>query len=587
MNVSEALSNEEIEELANVFGVSVAARHLLEGAGLSAGQIPHLPFGNAEDFWRQVSGRLAAGVLDFGRWRVLAEALKSYPHNRVFGAGVAAADRPHGFGSGPRRTTPAGMRAQRQEGGAVPYAGGSSPGGPSPGGASLDEAFPFTIVALDARSYSKQTLPTHLGWRGAIRDFVRSATDRCHIDPEFITVQDTGDGVLAGFGSDVSKRLIVAEFVGRLLDEVRSYNRGRAEAARIRLRASVHGGDTVVHDGGFAGDAAVVAARLVDAPPTRAVLEALPDVDLAVILSDQFYRDTVGQGLHGLDPRAYRREEVVIPKFTGVGWLNVPGMDLSVVPPTPAQPKDTPGGGSDSGGDGGPDGRSDRGSGGGPEGPPNGGSGRPPGEPRVPPPPGAVPPPGSAGRARESGARESGARESRARESREREGRAGGGRAGDDGTWDFLVSYAPTATADRRWAEWISWELEDAGYDVHIEAWDGLAGMSIAGRVDRAVIGSKRTIVVLTSDYVSSGRHEADWHTAWLADPRGTDRILIPVRVEEFTPPSGLLHGIVPLDLFGLAEHEARERLLQRIAQSLEGRAKPDVQPPFPGRARP
>jgi hypothetical protein len=165
--------------------------------------------------------------------------------------------------------------------------------------------------------------------------------------------------------------------------------------------------------------------------------------------------------------------------------------------------------------------------------------------------------------------------------------RTRGRRTADDGSWDFLVSYAPAAEADQGWAEWISWQLEDAGYDVHIEAWDGLAGMNVAGRVDRAVTGSKRTIVVLTSDYAIKGRHEADWHTAWLADPQGTDRVLIPVRVEEFDPP-GLLQGIVPVDLVGLAEDEARERLLERISQSLGGRAKPDVQPPFPGRrARP
>src|SRR5262249_8408630 len=35
--------------------------------------------------------------------------------------------------------------------------------------------------------------------------------------------------------------------------------------------------------------------------------------------------------------------------------------------------------------------------------------------------------------------------------------------------WDFFVSYAQ---ADRGWAEWIAWQLEQDGYQVLIQAWD-------------------------------------------------------------------------------------------------------------------
>jgi hypothetical protein len=33
----------------------------------------------------------------------------------------------------------------------------------------------------------------------------------------------------------------------------------------------------------------------------------------------------------------------------------------------------------------------------------------------------------------------------------------------------FFVSYTG---ADRVWAEWIAWQLEEPGYQVKIEAWD-------------------------------------------------------------------------------------------------------------------
>jgi TIR domain len=38
---------------------------------------------------------------------------------------------------------------------------------------------------------------------------------------------------------------------------------------------------------------------------------------------------------------------------------------------------------------------------------------------------------------------------------------------------DFFISYT---TADRNWAEWIAWQLENVGYKCHIQAWDFIPG---------------------------------------------------------------------------------------------------------------
>jgi TIR domain len=34
---------------------------------------------------------------------------------------------------------------------------------------------------------------------------------------------------------------------------------------------------------------------------------------------------------------------------------------------------------------------------------------------------------------------------------------------------DFFVSYT---AADQEWAEWIAWQLEEAGYRTVLQAWD-------------------------------------------------------------------------------------------------------------------
>ena len=42
-----------------------------------------------------------------------------------------------------------------------------------------------------------------------------------------------------------------------------------------------------------------------------------------------------------------------------------------------------------------------------------------------------------------------------------------------DAAKDFFISYNK---ADRAWAEWIGWKLEEAGYTVILQAWDFPAG---------------------------------------------------------------------------------------------------------------
>ncbi len=39
--------------------------------------------------------------------------------------------------------------------------------------------------------------------------------------------------------------------------------------------------------------------------------------------------------------------------------------------------------------------------------------------------------------------------------------------------WDFFVSYTQ---ADRAWAEWIAWMLEEDGHQVLVQAWDFVPG---------------------------------------------------------------------------------------------------------------
>jgi hypothetical protein len=145
--------------------------------------------------------------------------------------------------------------------------------------------------------------------------------------------------------------------------------------------------------------------------------------------------------------------------------------------------------------------------------------------------------------------------------------------------WDFFISYT---SADRQWAEWMAWELEQAGYGVLIQAWDFVAGSNWAVRMQDGIARAERTIAVLSGAYLRSVYGQVEWQAAQAADPLGFTRKLVPIRVDDCHRP-GLLGQIVSFDLFGLAVQAARHRLLDQIAILLAGRAKPPCSPTFPG----
>ncbi len=144
-----------------------------------------------------------------------------------------------------------------------------------------------------------------------------------------------------------------------------------------------------------------------------------------------------------------------------------------------------------------------------------------------------------------------------------------------DAARDFFISYAH---ADQGWAEWIAWQLEEAGYATILQAWDFHSGGDFVLDMDRATKQARRTIAVLSPDYLDSRFTPSEWATAFRRDPKGEQGLLVPVRVRPCTV-EGLLGPIVYIDLVNLDEQAARVTLLARLKQE---RQKPASTPPFP-----
>ena len=85
---------------------------------------------------------------------------------------------------------------------------------------------------------------------------------------------------------------------------------------------------------------------------------------------------------------------------------------------------------------------------------------------------------------------------------------------------DFFVSYT---SADKAWAEWIGYVLEEEGFTAVIQAWDFRPGSNFVLEMQRAATEADRTIMVLSPDYLKSQFASPEWAAAFAQDPRGSN----------------------------------------------------------------
>jgi tetratricopeptide (TPR) repeat protein len=148
---------------------------------------------------------------------------------------------------------------------------------------------------------------------------------------------------------------------------------------------------------------------------------------------------------------------------------------------------------------------------------------------------------------------------------------------------NFFISHAG---ADRAWAEWVAWELDEAGYTLELDVWDWAAGQNFVLKMNNALARCERVVALFSAAYFDPERYTTEEWTATLAHLLGMKKdLLVPVRVEEVAadvvPP--LLKPLIAPRLFGLPEEETRRTLLAAVADPV----RPDRKPVFPGQGRP
>lgn len=142
---------------------------------------------------------------------------------------------------------------------------------------------------------------------------------------------------------------------------------------------------------------------------------------------------------------------------------------------------------------------------------------------------------------------------------------------------DFFISYHE---ADREWAEWIAYQIEEAHYSCAIRAWDLRPGHHDVHERNKALMQAKRFLIILSPAYLDAiDINQAEWEFAFSKDPTGSLGILVPIRVRECNP-SGLLAPIIYIDLVKQVKSGASKILLDGIQRT---RLKPSHSPSYPG----
>jgi hypothetical protein len=132
------------------------------------------------------------------------------------------------------------------------------------------------------------------------------------------------------------------------------------------------------------------------------------------------------------------------------------------------------------------------------------------------------------------------------------------------------------AGPDVGWAQWVAWQLQDAGHEVELDVWHWGAGDNFVLRMSTAIEACDRMVAIWSRAYFDPDRFTTDEWSAIVA-ARGRT---VPLRIEQVTPPV-LLRPLIYRDLFGIDETRARAVL----AEAVGGPAGPGGPVAFPGTA--
>jgi hypothetical protein len=179
-----------------------------------------------------------------------------------------------------------------------------------------------TIFVVDVEGFgaADRTTPDRVAMRRGLLDAVKTAFREAGVRWRGLHVEDGGDELLVLVPAKAGKAVFVERVPQVLADRLHAYNARHREQARMRLRAAVHAGEVLFHDGKATAPAIIKARRLLDAAELKSAL-AESDRMLALVSSEWIYDEVVRHGDHAAD---YRPIHAEVKETSERAWITLP-----------------------------------------------------------------------------------------------------------------------------------------------------------------------------------------------------------------------------------------------------------------------
>lgn len=143
---------------------------------------------------------------------------------------------------------------------------------------------------------------------------------------------------------------------------------------------------------------------------------------------------------------------------------------------------------------------------------------------------------------------------------------------------DFFIMYTK---ADRSWAKWIAWELEEAKYSVILPPWYLHSQSNLEMELQKASAKAKRILIILSPDSLNTLNTQLIHITTLKTDTSNSQNSLLPIYVRECgNEYRQILYTMHYIDIVGEDELTARAILLASVQD--EG-IRQTIRPSFPG----
>lgn len=132
---------------------------------------------------------------------------------------------------------------------------------------------------------------------------------------------------------------------------------------------------------------------------------------------------------------------------------------------------------------------------------------------------------------------------------------------------DFFISHTG---ADKDWALWIAWILEEAGYSTIVDAWDFPKGESFIDCMNEGMVNCKRMIVVASPEYWKANYTNPEWKYFFKRESESREIVMLLVEVRSSEVPPVISDKLTIVLSNIINERKAEDTLLQEIPKGIE-----------------